>query len=183
VLNTRVAPFDRLAARQAINYAIDRARTVTLAGGQLEARPTCQILPPTLSGYQPHCPCTRSPSPGGSWHGPDLAEAQRLVAASGTRGMTVTVLIQPPDVANPTVRIGSYLVSVLDQIGYHASLRSTPNVYTLSHDSRKRIQISWQASRSKSITDRGTHRTRTHQPESAPPLLPLCTAERACDRL
>jgi YVTN family beta-propeller protein len=143
VLNTRVAPFDRLAARQAINYAIDRARTVTLAGGQLQARPTCQILPPTLSGYQPYCPYTLSPSTSGSWHGPDLARAQRLVAASGTRGMTITVLIQPPDVANPTVRIGSYLVSVLDQIGYHASLRSTQNVYAVSHDSRKRIQISW----------------------------------------
>ena len=46
VLNTRVWPFDVLAARQALNYAIDRATLIRLIGGPLMAQPTCQILPP-----------------------------------------------------------------------------------------------------------------------------------------
>ena len=43
-LNTRVAPFDKLAARKAMNEAIDRNEVVALNGGPLTAQPTCQIL-------------------------------------------------------------------------------------------------------------------------------------------
>ena len=55
-LNTRVAPFDKLAARQAVNYAIDRNTVVALNGGPLNMQATCQILPPTMLGYHPYCP-------------------------------------------------------------------------------------------------------------------------------
>lgn len=37
VLNTRVAPFDRVSVRQALNYGIDRGRITALAGGSLQA--------------------------------------------------------------------------------------------------------------------------------------------------
>ena len=43
-LNTRVAPFDNLKARQAVNYAIDR-RQVAAGFGTEGAVVTCQILP------------------------------------------------------------------------------------------------------------------------------------------
>src|SRR5262249_52091917 len=39
-MNTRAPPFDRLAVRRALNYAIDRGRIVALAGGPLIAKPT-----------------------------------------------------------------------------------------------------------------------------------------------
>jgi YVTN family beta-propeller protein len=60
-LNTRMAPFDKLGARQAVNYAIDRNLVVALNGGPLAAQATCQILPPTMPGYQPYCPYTIQP--------------------------------------------------------------------------------------------------------------------------
>src|SRR5262249_26046050 len=72
-LNTRIRPFSVLAARQAVNYAINRDTMVQLAGGATAAQPTCQILPPTLLGYQPYCPYTISPGPSGAWLAPDLA--------------------------------------------------------------------------------------------------------------
>jgi peptide/nickel transport system substrate-binding protein len=142
VLNTRIPPFDRLAARRAVNYAINRARTVALAGSRLVARPTCQILPPTIAGYQPYCPYTRAPSRDGSWHGPDLRTARRLVDKSGTRGMKVTVLIGPGP-GFPAGRGGQYVVSVLDRLGYRASLRVDPTLYSDAADSRNRMQIAW----------------------------------------
>ncbi len=74
VMNTRVAPFDTLSVRRALNYAIDRKLLVGFAGGPLAAQPTCQILPPTLPGYEPYCPYTVRPSSSGSWRGPDLTE-------------------------------------------------------------------------------------------------------------
>ena len=42
-------------------------------------------------GFRRYCPYTAAPSRTGEWKAPDLARARRLVAASGTRGMTVTV--------------------------------------------------------------------------------------------
>ena len=63
VMNTRVAPFDRLAVRRALNYALDRNRIARLTGSSLIAQPTCQILAPTIPGYRPYCPYTLDPGP------------------------------------------------------------------------------------------------------------------------
>jgi YVTN family beta-propeller protein len=103
VLNTRVAPFDNVSARRAVNYAIDRARAARLRGERL----TCQVLPPNLAGYVRYCP-----------YRTDLARARRLVAASGTRGDMVTILAFFRFVDG-----ASYLRSVLRQLGYRVRLR------------------------------------------------------------
>jgi peptide/nickel transport system substrate-binding protein len=148
VLNTRVWPFNVLAARQAFNYAIDRARLIQLIGGPLLAQPTCQILPPAMPGYRPYCPYTVSPSPGGGWVAPDLARAEQLVRASGTRGAKVTVVSGGFGTRIPVAATGRYLVSVLDQLGYRASLQVIPGRGGMAYnrrlfDSRQRTQIGW----------------------------------------
>jgi ABC-type transport system substrate-binding protein/DNA-binding SARP family transcriptional activator len=146
VLNTRIWPFDIPAARQAVNYAIDRARLIQLIGGPLTAQPTCQILPPGLPGYQPYCPYTINPTPAGNWTAPDLAEAEQLVHASGTRGAKVTVLTGAFGTQIPIQATGRYLVSVLDRLGYRASLKVIPwwQAYDRRlYDSRQRAQIGW----------------------------------------
>ena len=88
-LNTRVWPFSKLAARQAVNYAIDRNKMIGLIGGALVGKPTCQILPPTLTGYRPYCPYTINPSPSGAWtrarHGQGGTTSPRL-RHSGRQG-------------------------------------------------------------------------------------------------
>ena len=146
VMNTRVAPFDRLAVRRALNYAIDRKRIARFTGSSLTAQPTCQILAPTLPGYRPYCPYTLDPSSSGSWTAPDLARAQQLVASSGTRGMKVTLLLTSPFPGAPTLQIGRYVVSVLDRLGYRASTRVISNDDVgvgAFGDSRRRPQIGW----------------------------------------
>ena len=90
-LNVNAPPFNDLRVRQAVNLALDRRRAVNGCGGPLAAQPACQILPPGLAGYQRYCPYTEHPAADGSWRAADLARARRLVAASGTAGMKVTV--------------------------------------------------------------------------------------------
>ena len=51
-LNTRVAPFNDVRVRQALNLAVNRNRLVQINGGTI-TRVACQILPPNVNGYSP----------------------------------------------------------------------------------------------------------------------------------
>jgi YVTN family beta-propeller protein len=93
-LNVKHAPFDDVRVRQAVNYAIDRA-AISASYGPGFAQPTCQLRPPGTVGFRRYCPYTAAPSRTGEWKAPDLVRARRLVAASGTRGMSVTVWTYP----------------------------------------------------------------------------------------
>ena len=139
-LNVRVAPFNNLKVRQALNYAVDRAAIVGLFGGTRLAQPTCQILPPTFPAYAAYCPYTANPG-SGHWSAPDLAKAKQLIAASHTAGKSVTVTSLPDDTSK---NISLYFVSLLNRLGYHASLKTlTPTVeYPYVQDSRNKAQIS-----------------------------------------
>ena len=137
--NTRVAPFNHPQVRRAFSLAADRRRLVALLGGPGQATPACQILPPGIPGFRPYCPFTANPAPSGAWTGPDLATARKLVAASGTKGMRVTVWSDnlPADPA-----IGAFTVSVLRELGYRATLHMASHaaVEQAPNDSRRRIQ-------------------------------------------
>ena len=88
-------------------------------GGPELAQPTCQLRPPGTVGFRRYCPYTAAPGRTGEWKAPDLTRARRLVAASGTRGMRVTVWTYPgfwePAAAEA--------VRALEELGYRASIR------------------------------------------------------------
>ncbi|MFL5911581.1 MAG: ABC transporter substrate-binding protein [Gaiellaceae bacterium] len=103
-MNTRVAPFDKLQVRQAVNYAIDRRALAAIYGGL--ARPTENILPPTYPSYTKH-----------SLYRHDLAKARKLVKQAGATGAHVTVWNHDRGL-DP--KATDYLVKVLDSIGLKA---------------------------------------------------------------
>ena len=117
-LNTRKPPFDDVRVRRAVNFATDRARMVALWGGSGAAQPACQVVPPSIPGARPYCPYTATPSAAGTWVAPDLAEARRLIAASGTRGMRVKVWTD-----TSKVRFGRYFERLLRRLGYVTTLK------------------------------------------------------------
>ncbi|MBV8219778.1 MAG: hypothetical protein JO325_15050, partial [Solirubrobacterales bacterium] len=140
-LNTRVAPFNDVRVRRALSYAVDRAEVANIVG--LASRPTCQFLPPYIPGYERYCPYTRDPSANGAWLGPDVPEAKALIAASGTRGAQITIWTSPGWDAFVTdlTPVGRYLVSLLDQLGYRAHLRTVAATNTsFAADSRAKVQ-------------------------------------------
>ena len=118
-LNTHRPPFDHLLARRALNLAVDRRVMVRRAGGAMAAVLSCQVLPPNYLSYVRYCPYTSRPSPTGSYHGPDLLAARRLVAASGTAGVPVTLW---SDGVSPHLALDRYLATVLRSIGYPTRL-------------------------------------------------------------
>jgi peptide/nickel transport system substrate-binding protein len=123
-LNTKVAPFSSLKARQAFNYAIDRAKAIDGFGGREEAAVTCQILPPGMPGYRPYCPYTRNSTSSGRWVGPDLAHALELVKESGTKRERVLFWTGPLPLE---LVIGKLAVATLRELGYRATLNIVPD--------------------------------------------------------
>jgi peptide/nickel transport system substrate-binding protein len=139
-LNTRVAPFDNVDVRRALNYATDRKALIGLFGGERLATASCQILPPGFPGYQAYCPYTANP--GTTWTAPDLAKAQQLVDQSGTKGQKVVVIATPDET---TKSIDLYFVSLLKQLGYDASLKTLNGSveYSYVQDSTNQSQMSY----------------------------------------
>jgi peptide/nickel transport system substrate-binding protein len=108
-MNERKYPFNKLAVRQAVNYATDRAALVKIFGGQ--GRPTENIIPPGFgAAYVKH-----------TFYSYNLAKAKQLVAAAGAKGAAVTVWGHATD---PTPQAVQYMASVLDSIGLKASVKT-----------------------------------------------------------
>ncbi len=113
-LNVTIPPFNKLEARQAVNYAIDSTALERIFGGRL--KPLCTFIPPGVVGYQADAPC-----PYGDPNGPgNIDKAKQLVKKSGTAGQTVTVWTNSKD---PRPQIGDYLRDLLNQMGYKAKVK------------------------------------------------------------
>ena len=104
-MNQRLAPFNNLKAREAVNYAINRQTLVNLRGGL--GVPTENFLPPTYPQYKKITP-TAYPY--------NLAKAKQLVQQSGTKGMTVGVYTISDDSIDKNQ--GEYLGQQLGKIGW-----------------------------------------------------------------
>jgi peptide/nickel transport system substrate-binding protein len=138
-MNVNLAPFNNLKARQAVNWAIDRNAIVRLYGGSNLAAPVCTILPPGFPGHVDSCDYTKGG--GTTWKAPDLAKAKQLVQESGTAGAKVGIVVSDDDVNKG---IGEYLQSVLNSIGYKATLKPiSGNIqFTYIQNTKNKVQIS-----------------------------------------
>jgi peptide/nickel transport system substrate-binding protein len=125
-MNTRIPPFNKKEARQAVNYAVDRQAVVRLYGGL--ASTTENVLPPTYPQYNkisayPH----------------DMAKARQLIRQAGLAGTAVTVWGNSRETLQ---KPAEYLQDVLNRIGFKAKLRIIdPSVYfTTIGNQRTRAQ-------------------------------------------
>jgi peptide/nickel transport system substrate-binding protein len=113
-MNERLAPFNKLEVRQAVNYAIDREAIVRLYGGLATA--TENVLPPTYPQYKKI-----------SMYPHDMEKAKQLVQQSGTAGQAVTVWSSTRETHQ---KAAEYLTDILNQLGYKAKLRAIdPAIY------------------------------------------------------
>jgi peptide/nickel transport system substrate-binding protein len=105
-MNTRKPPFDKLAVRQAVNYAIDRNALVKIFGGQ--GIPSETVLPPGFgSSYQEH-----------HLYPHDVAKAKQLIQQAGATGASVQIWTTNAD---PAPKAAQYLASVLNEIGLNVT--------------------------------------------------------------
>ena len=138
-MNTRLAPFDNVKVRQAVNYAIDRKQLVNLFGGPVLASPVCQVLPPGFPGHEDYCPYTKDP--GTTWSAPDMEKAKQLVEESGTKGQKVTIIAEDRAVSKS---IGVHLQSVMTELGYDTEVKPiSANIqFTYIQNTNNKVQMS-----------------------------------------
>ena len=111
-LNEKIAPFDDVKAREAVNVGIDKPALARLFGGGLFA-PGCNFLPPGIPGYAKVDPC-----PWGDPNGkPDLEKAKALLEESDYNGETITVWGNSED---PTQKVTEAYAEMLKEIGFKA---------------------------------------------------------------
>jgi peptide/nickel transport system substrate-binding protein len=103
-MNNRVAPFDNLKVRQAVNFAINRDALVRIYGGL--AQTTQNVLPPTYPQYKKI-----------NLYPYNLAKAKKLVQESGQAGADVTVWNHD---RGTDPKATAYLTDVLNSIGFKA---------------------------------------------------------------
>ncbi len=128
-MNVNLSPFDDVRVRRALNLAVDRVAAIKLFGGPRLATPGCQFLPPGLRPAE-YCP-----------YPPDLAQARRLVADSGTAGQAVTLVT---DDSAPGRAIGTYMMDVLSDLGFRPRLRTLSGAIQFNYiqNTQNRVQLS-----------------------------------------
>jgi len=109
-MNTRIAPFDDLKVRQAVNYAIDRKKLVGIYDGL--ASPTENVLPPGLPQYRKL-----------DLYPYNVAKAKQLVRQAGATAAPVTVWTSDNRLTHAP-EVGAYLEGVLKSIGLAAKLNT-----------------------------------------------------------
>ena len=107
------------------------------------------MLTPFILGYRPYCPYTLNPSSSGRWTAPNLAKAERLIAATDTRGTPITIWNLGGYDTDYT-SIEPYLTSLLDRLGYPTKVKDLHNDFPQAParfaDSRTQAQAALGAS-------------------------------------
>jgi peptide/nickel transport system substrate-binding protein len=101
-------------------------------------------LPPGFPGHADFCQYTKgadTASPAKEWTEPDLEKAKALVKESGTLGQKVGIVVSDDEVNK---QMGEYIQSVLNQIGYKATLKpiSSNIQFTYIQNTNNKVQIS-----------------------------------------
>jgi peptide/nickel transport system substrate-binding protein len=107
-MNERLAPFNKLAVREAVNYASSRRAMLKLEGGQGDISEN--VIPPSFgTAYKKH-----------TFFPYDPAKAKQLIAGAGVAGEHVTVWVLN---TQPYPNVAQYMASVLNSLGMVATVK------------------------------------------------------------
>ncbi|MEU5534203.1 ABC transporter substrate-binding protein [Streptomyces sp. NPDC020362] len=118
-INTKVAPFDKVECRKAVQYAIDKVSVQTAEGGPIRGDVASTVLPPDITGYQK---ADTYPSAGNKG---DVAKAKDQLKACGKSSISTNISARsdrPQEIDAATAIINS-----LKKVGINASLKQYPS--------------------------------------------------------
>jgi peptide/nickel transport system substrate-binding protein len=107
----------KLAVRQAVEYAVDKAGVIQVNGGPLLNAVQNQVITPGSAGYKPFNPYPSAGSRG------NPAKAKQLLAKAGAAGVTLKLIY---DDADPDPQIAQVIQSSLAKAGIKVQLHQVP---------------------------------------------------------
>jgi peptide/nickel transport system substrate-binding protein len=118
-INTKVAPFNKVECRKAVQYAIDKVSVQTAEGGPIRGDVASTVLPPDIPGYEKSDVYASTGNKG------DAAKAKDQLKACGKSSITTNISARsdrPQEIDAATAIINS-----LKSVGINASLKQYPS--------------------------------------------------------
>ncbi|MEU5798653.1 ABC transporter substrate-binding protein [Streptomyces sp. NPDC047813] len=118
-INTKLKPFDNVACRKAVEYAIDKVSVQTAMGGPIRGDIATTVLPPDITGYQKADVYASAGSKG------DVAKAKDQLKSCGQKTINTNITARsdrPGEVDAATAIINS-----LKKVGINATLKQYPS--------------------------------------------------------
>ncbi|MCX4588178.1 ABC transporter substrate-binding protein [Streptomyces sp. NBC_01481] len=119
-INTKVAPFNNVECRKAVQYAIDKVSVQTAMGGSIRGDVASTVLPTDVKGY---AKADTYPTPGGKG---DVAKAKEHLKACGQEKGFKTVISARSD-RQSEVDSATAIVEALKKVGIDASIKQYPS--------------------------------------------------------
>ncbi len=127
-MNVKVAPFDNVKVRQAVNMAINKERIVRLINNR--AAPASQALPPAMPGYN-------ADNKGYAY---DPEGAKKLLAEAGAGEITTELYTMNVD---PNPRIAQAIQQDLAAVGIKAEIRSLAQAEVIAAGGSGKAPMIW----------------------------------------
>lgn len=118
-INTKLAPFDNVACRKAVEYAIDKVSVQTAEGGPIRGDIATTVLPPDIPGYEKSDIYASAGSKG------DVAKAKEQLTACGKTSITTNISARSDRPAE--IDAATAIINSLKAAGINASLKQYPS--------------------------------------------------------
>jgi len=118
-INTKVKPFDNVACRKAVQFAIDKVSVQTAEGGPVRGDIASTVLPPDIPGYAKADVYASAGSKG------DEAKAKEQLKACGKS--TISTNISARSDRPQEIDAATAIINSLKKVGINASLKQYPS--------------------------------------------------------
>ncbi|MGW1270026.1 ABC transporter substrate-binding protein [Streptomyces sp. NPDC002491] len=118
-INTKVAPFDNVACRKAVQYAVDKVSVQTAEGGPIRGDIATTVLPPDIPGYAKADVYATDGNKG------DVAKAKEQLKACGKTAITTNITARSD--RQPEIDAATAIIASLKKVGINASLKQFPS--------------------------------------------------------
>ncbi|MFE7592673.1 ABC transporter substrate-binding protein [Kitasatospora sp. NPDC057512] len=118
-INSKLAPFDNIECRKAVQYAVDKVSVQTTLGGPIRGQIANTVLPPDIPGHQDFNTYETKDNKG------DEAKAKEALKACGKEGGINTVLSARTERATE-VAAATSIQAALKKVGINAEIQQYP---------------------------------------------------------
>ncbi|MBW8795930.1 MAG: ABC transporter substrate-binding protein [Streptomyces sp.] len=118
-INTKLKPFDNVACRKAVEYAIDKVSVQTAEGGPIRGDIATTVLPPDIPGYAKADVYATTGNKG------DVAKAKEQLKACGKTSINTNITARSD--RQPEIDAATAIIASLKKVGINATLKQYPS--------------------------------------------------------